>query len=275
MRRVAIFADAGYLHTGGAIALTGSSQPRQSMELVRSKVIAKLEATANEKANGAPLLRIYWYDGLLHGRPSAEQESLASMDNVKVRLGTVTAGQQKGVDSLIVTDLIELARNHAISDAILLSGDEDIRIGVQIAQSFGVRVHLVGIEPSGSNQSRLLRQEADTTKEWSKEDIQEILSLRPIPQTTVNASQPQTGSEGSKEVTSEILNQVASVVVVSLSEYELRTVDEAMAQGSRLIPPDYDRLLLAESRQRIGRDLEQSEKLHIREKFKELVNDHP
>jgi hypothetical protein len=121
----------------------------------------------------------------------------------------------------------------------------------------------------------LLRQEADTTKEWSKEDIQEILSLRPIPQTTVNASQPQTGSEGSKEVTSEILNQVASVVVVSLSEYELRTVDEAMAQGSRLIPPDYDRLLLAESRQRIGRDLEQSEKLHIREKFKELVNDHP
>jgi uncharacterized LabA/DUF88 family protein len=34
---------------------------------------------------------------------------------------------------LIGTDLIELARNHAISDAVLLSGDEDLRIGVQIA----------------------------------------------------------------------------------------------------------------------------------------------
>ena len=46
-------------------------------------------------------------------------------------------GRQKGVDSLIVTDLIELARNHAISDAVLLAGDEELRIGVQIAQSLG------------------------------------------------------------------------------------------------------------------------------------------
>ena len=96
MRQVAISADAGYLHTGGAIALTGSSQPRENMDLKRSETITKLETTANDRANGATLLRIYWYDGLLHGRPSVEQESLAGMDNIKVRLGTVTAGQQKG-----------------------------------------------------------------------------------------------------------------------------------------------------------------------------------
>ena len=71
----------------------------------------------------------------------------------------MVGGQQKGVDSLIIMDLIELARNHAISEAVLLSGDEDLRVGVQLAQSFGVRVHLLGVEPTRGNQSYLLLQE--------------------------------------------------------------------------------------------------------------------
>jgi uncharacterized LabA/DUF88 family protein len=83
---------------------------------------------------------------------------LAHLDNVKVRLGFVNSvGEQKGVDSLIVTDMIALARNRAVSDAVLVSGDEDLRVGVQQAQEFGVRVHLVGIKPSGGNQSLFLR----------------------------------------------------------------------------------------------------------------------
>jgi len=85
---------------------------------------------------------------------------------------------QKGVDSLIVTDLIELARNHAITDAVILSGDEDIRIGVQIAQSFGVRVHLVGIVPSRGSQSMNLLQESDTTTEWDVPIISKFLSVK-------------------------------------------------------------------------------------------------
>ena len=84
----------------------------------------------------------------MRNRPSQEQLDLAHSDDVKLRLGFINEyGQQKGVDSLIVTDLVELARNHAISDAVILSGDEDIRIGVQIAQSFGVRAHLTGSGP--------------------------------------------------------------------------------------------------------------------------------
>ncbi len=52
-----------------------------------------------------------------------EQQSIADADDVKLRLGIISpSGQQKGVDSLIVTDLVELARNHAISDADVLSG---------------------------------------------------------------------------------------------------------------------------------------------------------
>ena len=181
MKQVAVFADAGYLYAGGSEVLVGQVQQRASMNLNVSEAIAKLESTSDKQTHGRPLLRVYWYDGLLRGVRSLEQESLAKMENVKLRLGAVTAGQQKGVDSLIVTDLIELARNKAISDAVLLSGDEDIRVGVQIAQSFGVRIHLIGIEPNEGtrNQSHLLQEEADTTIEWSKEDIQEILSIVP------------------------------------------------------------------------------------------------
>ena len=98
---------------------------------------------------------------------------------MKLRLGMIAfTGRQKGVDSLIVTDLIELARNHAISDAILLYGDEDVRIGVQIAQSFGMRVHLLGIEPGANNQSRLPRQESDTTTEWQQPEVELFLAVQ-------------------------------------------------------------------------------------------------
>ena len=164
--RVAVFVDAGYLYAAGASAITGDSRTnRTNLELDHYSIIATLMNLAKDIASEASLLRIYWYDGIFQGQRSQAQQQLATADNVKVRLGTVSGGRQKGVDSLIVTDLIELARNHAISDAILLSGDEDVRIGVQIAQSFGVRTHLIGIEPSRGNQSDLLREEADTNSE--------------------------------------------------------------------------------------------------------------
>jgi len=89
-----------------------------------------------------------------------------------------SVGEQKGVDSLIVTDMIALARNRAISDAVLVSGDEDLRVGVQQAQEFGVRVHLVGIKPSRGSQSLFLLQEADTTHEWAADDISKFLQCQ-------------------------------------------------------------------------------------------------
>ena len=167
MQRFAIFVDAGYLYAAGSSALAGFPQPRHRIRLKVPVAIAQLKSFAKAKTTRASLLRIYWYDGLLPSGITIQQQCLAESDDVKLRLGIVNAsGQQKGVDSLIVTDLMELARNHAISDAVVLSGDEDVRIGVQIAQSFGVRVHLIGIEPQ-NNQSRTLAQESDTTTEWS------------------------------------------------------------------------------------------------------------
>jgi len=101
--------------------------------------VNELEALAQSVANSSPLLRIYWYDGASRKTdPTAEHSRLAHCNNIKVRLGFLNSqGQQKGVDSLIVTDLVELARNRAVGDVVLVSGDEDVRIGVQLAQILG------------------------------------------------------------------------------------------------------------------------------------------
>ena len=265
--RVAVFVDAGYLYAEGAVALSGYAN-RSATDLRQLETIAKLKAVASEVTDGVPLLRIYWYDGLVRGRLSEEQEALAYTDSVKLRLGIVTAGRQKGVDSLIVTDLIELARNHAISDAVLLSGDEDLRIGVQVAQSFGVRVHLIGIEPSAGNQSDLLLQEADTTREWSKDDIGEILSLKPVVETELEPPLIQVVPKATEDDTGEILEQVASDVVGSIDKSDLSILADALAQYSSWIPYEYDRKLLSEGVQRLGRELGRDEKRRLRDRFR-------
>ncbi|MFT5431263.1 MAG: uncharacterized LabA/DUF88 family protein [Myxococcota bacterium] len=95
--------------------------------------------------------------------PSPQHTALAVHDMIKARLGRMNEfGQQKGVDSLIVADMINLARKGAMATAILLTGDEDIRVGVQHVQEHGVVVHVVGIAPVQQTQSNLLLQESET-----------------------------------------------------------------------------------------------------------------
>ena len=138
---------------------------RPLQDLVPLQVLANELHVHVRTLSGVDLLRVYWYDGTSTG-PSSQHLTLAHLARVKVRLSFVNSvGEQKGVDSLIVTDMIALARNHAMSDAVLLSGDEDLRVGVQQAQEFGVRVHLLGIRPSRGSQSLFLLQEADSTHE--------------------------------------------------------------------------------------------------------------
>jgi hypothetical protein len=81
---------------------------------------------------------------------------------VKVRLGRVVKGEQKGVDALISRGLMTLARERAIARAYLLAGDEDLREGVVAAQDMGVQVVLLGVPTSQrTNQSAALMREGD------------------------------------------------------------------------------------------------------------------
>ena len=175
-------------------------------------------------------------------------------------------GQQKGVDSLIVTDLIDLARNQAMSDAVILSGDEDIRIGVQVAQAFGIRAHLLGISPSRGSQSRLLIQEADSTTEWDKTTVEKFLSLRPASPTATPFPTTTTTSASSSTPKNPVLDEVLSGLVASLNDADIAGI-KAYSATQRGVPSEFDGRLLARSRSEIGRDLTAEEKRYIRTSF--------
>ena len=262
MTRVAVFVDAGYLYAAGSIALTGINARRNMIDLNQSEIIAKLRAAAAEKANGAQFLRIYWYDGVLPRGISPEQTRIADADDVKLRLGVVTPrGQQKGVDSLIVTDLMELARNRAVSDAVLLSGDEDVRIGVQIAQSFGVRVHLIGIAPARENQSLALMQEADTVAEWDSSEIAGVLEIF-----DAETDKPMVSDE-----IANALDLVVAQVIGSLDPDAIRAV-AGLSQRAK-IPSEHDKLLLTMGGARTGSPLGMNRRYYIRRRFKAAAQD--
>src|SRR5271169_5902877 len=99
----------------GSMLLAGRKLARGDIGLAHDEAIRSFGDFAT-KVSGVPLLRVYWYDGTSTG-PTAQHLTLAHLQDVKVRLGFVNSvGEQKGVDSLIVTDMITLARNRAISD---------------------------------------------------------------------------------------------------------------------------------------------------------------
>jgi len=281
MERAVVCVDAGYLFAQGSVALTGIKQRRDLLVLEPLKILSALNDVLVKRARGTALLRVYWYDGALGLRPTLEQEQLANLDNVKVRLGFINSvGQQKGVDSLIVTDLIELARLGAICDAVLLSGDEDVRVGVQIAQNYGVRVHLLGIEPSRGSQSKALLQEADTTSEWNKATVADFLSLRSVPAQSTTPSivvKPGTGTRAPvpakappPPAEAARLRAVARGFADSLTDGDLKSL-LSYWMTQRGVPPEFDGRLLAKSRAEIGRDLDMDEKRFARLQFTDFV----
>lgn len=263
--RVAIFVDAGYLFAQGSALLSGGKKPRAEIAFDARKAVDSLFQFATARS-GYSLLRLYWYDGSIGGgNLTLEQSELAQLDHVKLRLGFINNfGQQKGVDSLIVTDLIELARQKAICDAVLLSGDEDVRIGVQIAQNYGVRVHLLGVKPSRGSQSQQLIWEADTTSEWGEDVVGSFLSIRHPP--TVSPTRG-LAYEGGEDAAS-----IARTLVAALHEHEIQSLPR-QGGGNWPIPSDQDAKLLTSAGRIFGRELDAAEKRALRAEYRRLVRE--
>lgn len=176
MDRSAIFVDAGYLFASGSKLIAGERQTRSQLLLDHARVLELLTALAHE-LTGLPLLRVYWYDGATSGANPAHV-ALAYRPNLKLRLGLVNDTGQQGVDELLASDLATLARQRAIADAVVLTGDDDLRASVEEAQSFGVRVHLLGIAPQRENQAAALVQAADTLRELVEAEVRSFLTSR-------------------------------------------------------------------------------------------------
>jgi uncharacterized LabA/DUF88 family protein len=178
----AIFVDAGYLYAAAGRLVAGT-EDRRAYDLDAEGLIDALIDTARTIFADSRLLRVYWYDGARRRIHTAEQQSIAELPDVKVRLGNLNSNnQQKGVDSLIRTDLESLARHRAISDAALLGGDEDLVSAVEAAQGYGARVHLWGIEaPEGRNQAEPLLWEVDSQRTFDLDFFKPYVSRRAAP----------------------------------------------------------------------------------------------
>ncbi|MDL4776109.1 NYN domain-containing protein [Actinomadura xylanilytica] len=182
--RYAVFVDAGYLYAASGALLLGCGS-RREYRVAAEKLIKLLTSHADDQLLGE-LLRVYWFDAAPKRQPTVDQRVIANLPLVKLRLGNLNAqGQQKGVDAQLRADLEALARHRAITDAVLLAGDEDMLPAVEAAQRYGVRVHLWGVEPThGSNQAEWLVWESDTVEVLSADFLRPYFTkakVLPVP----------------------------------------------------------------------------------------------
>ncbi|MFE5619302.1 NYN domain-containing protein [Streptomyces sp. NPDC056524] len=243
----AIFVDAGYVYASAGLLVAGT-EDRRSFDLDAEGLIEAFIDKARTIFADSRLLRVYWYDGARRRIHTPEQQTIAELPDVKVRLGNLNANnQQKGVDSLIRSDLESLARHRAISDAALVGGDEDLVPAVEAAQGYGARVHLWGIEAAeGRNQAEPLLWEVDSRRTFDLDFCRPYVSRRPVT-TYENEGEPPPSRE-------EVRFVGAQIAAVWLAERG----GDAMAEllpGHPYLPGPVDQDLLIEAEKLLSRSL--------------------
>ncbi|MFF0556820.1 NYN domain-containing protein [Streptomyces sp. NPDC020472] len=243
----AIFVDAGYVHAAAGLLVAGT-EDRRSFDLDAEGLIEAFIDTARTIFADSRLLRVYWYDGARRRIHTPEQQAIAELPDVKVRLGNLNASnQQKGVDSLIRTDLESLARHRAISDAALVGGDEDLVSAVEAAQGYGARVHLWGIEAAeGRNQAEALLWEVDSQRTFELDFCRPYVTRRPVT-TYENEGEPPPSRE-------EVRFVGAQIAAAWLAERGRDRLAELLP-GAPYLPGPVDQDLLVDAERLLSRSL--------------------
>lgn len=204
------FIDVGFLKAQGAQAL---GTDRRSVTPDAQGCVTRLRELAGDE--GSVLLRAYWYDGAFevgHSRYQGQRsylDAIASCPGIQIRLGHVREDipawhhalktaiaacgvdlaefekhftfrpemQQKGVDTLIVLDLVRLAQRRAYDTAFLLAGDRDLAEAVRVAQDEGRR--LVLLHPTGGGVATELKHLADEVRPLSQDELRQMLRVKP------------------------------------------------------------------------------------------------
>ncbi|MEV7179932.1 NYN domain-containing protein [Kitasatospora sp. NPDC093679] len=185
MDRCVVLVDAGYLLGAAASLLVG--EPARSRVTVDHTVLITALRERAEAETGLPLLRVYWFDAAPERRPLPEHRRLRVLPRVTVRLGALTRAEgrwvQKGVDAAMHAELTELARNHACTDIVLVTGDGDLLPGVMSAKEHGVAVHLWALQAADGdfNQSEDLVAEADERRVLDRAWMEQWVRLREVP----------------------------------------------------------------------------------------------
>ena len=266
MDRYVIMVDAGYsLRQAVDILSDGVGTDRRDVDITDYPgLVAMLDACCREAfgfTNGhRELLRIYWYDGVPHGRPTQQQNELMKLPGVQFRAGTVNfEGRQKGVDSMLVLDLIELAANSAICDAAIVSGDGDLTVGIERAQKNGVRVALIGVEQGSIShkQSFEVLSIADRVQRIGAEELGKVMRY----------CQPQVGADASEEA------RIRELVVSFLNNAASNLEDPFEDASHQIIRQSVYRELMAHVGAGLGQWLSKEEKNAARLCFRALFEE--
>lgn len=265
MDQFAWFVDAGYLYAAGGSLCLGT-RVRAQIDIDFGSITEMLALRGRTETPGERHLRTYWYDGARDATPVGPHIAIARQPGVKLRLGRTVPREdqdgfmQKGVDSLIVRDLMRLSENRAISTAFLLGGDEDLRQGVVEAQEMGVRVVLVGIEPfDEQNQAATLVREADDLIILARDDLSDHFRLMEFTEPT-SGSAVKTAYDIGVDYGQTWSSDAGAEAVRNLG-LSVRN------QRIRRVPPDIDRDLLWKGGLRLGSTLTERDKIDLRRGF--------
>src|SRR5262249_18878947 len=174
--RCALFVDASYALADGAMAVHGTRR-RDSVSWNHAGLLTLLAGLAKDRT-GLPVLRCYWYETAAEGSRTPDQEALAEMPGLKLRLVSVRPGRREGIETPLRRDLVTLAKNRAISDAFIASADEHLAEIVTEVQDLGLRVVILHISADGGwTTPQPLRQESDDIVEISAVHLRPFVEL--------------------------------------------------------------------------------------------------
>lgn len=179
--KIAIFIDGGYIDK----VLQNEFQVRIDY--------AKLPEVVS---HGKELLRTYYYNCLPYqSNPPTEDEKarfskaqrfhkmLTRLPKYEIRLGRLARRgddyEQKGIDTLLSIDLVNLAATKQISDAILIAGDYDYVPAIKVVKEHAVNVTLYHSRIRG-NYHDLLWEICDDRVPISQDFINKIKRESPI-----------------------------------------------------------------------------------------------
>jgi uncharacterized LabA/DUF88 family protein len=167
---VMAFVDVGYLTAGARKRLNLESTPR-----IDGDELTLWASFALRGSRRVELIRTYVYDAQYPGHASEYSDqreyfdTLGAQAGIRLRLGHLVqrspgsrraTWQQKGVDSLMVLDLVRLAQLRAFDVALVVAGDRDLAEALRvIADDHARRVYLFSVE--GSAPAKELVQAAD------------------------------------------------------------------------------------------------------------------
>lgn len=144
MDRYVVFVDARYVFQKGVQILShNATKDRRCLELTNPQGLIQLLIDHSKAALDSwsrELLRLYWYDEAMPNGPTPQQQLIRGLPDVTFR-----ACASK-VSSTMSAELLELASNHAVTDAAVVSGDRRLATGIELAQKQGVRIAAIGIE---------------------------------------------------------------------------------------------------------------------------------